>query len=121
MKSLNVERALHSLGSDLRTARIRRRMSVDDLAQRAGMNRKTLMRLEKGDEGVSIGALGRVLLILGEEKRLADLLDPAKDETGLLLDQERLPSRVRSRRDPIAQEQLVDDFPEDDDGYGMGF
>jgi transcriptional regulator with XRE-family HTH domain len=121
MRSLNVERAITDLGSDLRLARTRRRMSVNDLAERAGLDRKTIMRLEKGDEGVSLGVLGRVLLVLGEERRLASLLDPGTDDTGLLLDQDRLPARVRSRRDPVAEssEALPPEPGEED--YGVGF
>jgi len=121
MRSLNVERSISALGADIRTARTRRRMSASDLAERAGLDRKTIMRLEKGDEGVSLGVLGRVLLVLGEEKRLADLLDPGKDDVALLLEQDRLPSRVRSRRDPVveATEETPPDPGEDD--YGAGF
>ena len=122
MRSLTLERAITSLGNDLRTARIRRRMTIDDMADRAGVNRKTIMKLEKGDATVSLSVLGSVLLILGEERRLATLLDPAKDDMAILLDQERLPQRVRTQRPVVdAEAPGPAESEPDDDGFGMGF
>lgn len=122
MRSLSVERAISDLGQDLRTARVRRRMTIDDMADRAGVNRKTIMKIEKGDASVSLSVLGSVLLVLGEEKRLAALLDPGKDDTAILMDQERLPQRVRPRRPkPDPEAPAPDEAAPDDDGFGMGF
>lgn len=119
MKSLKLDRCISDLGQDIRTARIRRRITIDDMAARAGINRKTVMKLEKGDASVSLQSLGSVLLILGEEKRLATLLDPSKDDIGLLLDQARLPQRVRTQRQKPYPDQ--DEVTPDDTGFGMGF
>lgn len=122
MRSLSVERSILDLGQDIRTARIRRRMTIDDMASRTGVNRKTIMKLEKGDATVSLSVLGSVLLILGEEHRLASLLDPGKDDTAILLDQERLPQRVRSQRPKVVEEgPSAGDIEPDVDGFGMGF
>lgn len=120
MKSLSVERSIADLGRDLRRARIRRRFTVDDMAARAGVNRKTVMKLEKGDASVSLQALGSVMLILGEEHRLGEMLDAGKDDTGLLLDDARLPERVRSKK-PVSPAHEGAEPEPDDSGFGVGF
>jgi DNA-binding XRE family transcriptional regulator len=56
---------VHELGMNVRTARKRRRMLQGELAQKAGVGEKTIRRLERGDEGVSIGHALSVLWVLG--------------------------------------------------------
>ena len=119
MKSLSLERSLEEMGEDLRIARVRRRMTIDDMAARAGLNRKTVMKLEKGDGSASLQALGSVLVILGEEKRLSQLLDPGQDDVAILMDRDRLPQRVRTPRGQASSE--MPDLDPDDTGFGMGF
>lgn len=93
-----VRRALKKLGQDLRDARKRRRIPMQLAAERAGISRVTLTKVEKGDEGVSMGAYARVLFILGMIGQLAGLLDVTVDELGLQLEGERLPQRIRMPR-----------------------
>lgn len=94
----SVQRTLRALGRDIGIARRKRRMAVADFAVRMGVSQGTLVRLEKGEAGVSIGALAMALLALGELHRLEDLLDVSRDETGLLLDLDNLPRRIRRRK-----------------------
>ncbi|HET6545750.1 MAG TPA: helix-turn-helix transcriptional regulator [Rhodanobacteraceae bacterium] len=54
-----------ALGQRLREARLRRRMPAVTMAGRAGISRATLHRLEKGDVSISLGALQRILQVLG--------------------------------------------------------
>lgn len=68
---------------------------MNDFAERMGVSLGTLARLERGEPGVSIGAFAMALLALGELRRLADVLDVSKDDTGLLLDLASLPRRIR--------------------------
>lgn len=96
MSSPKSRSALKQLGNDLRSARLRRGISVADLAVRAGTSASTVTRLEKGDSGVGIGTLSDVLVVFGLIERLADLIDARKDELGMALDAERLPRRGRS-------------------------
>ena len=96
MSSPKSRSALKQLGHDLRSARLRRGISVADLAVRAGTSASTITRLEKGDSGVGIGTLSDVLVVFGLIDRLADLIDARKDELGMALDAERLPRRGRS-------------------------
>ena len=92
---LPVSRALRKLGHDIRDARLRRRIPVVILAQRASISRMTLHKVEKGDPGVSLGTYATLLFALGMADRLSDLADPKHDKVGLELDEERLPKRIR--------------------------
>ena len=94
----SVQRALRALGRDIRVARKKRRMPVADFAARMGVSQGTLARLERGQSGVSLGALAMALLALGELRRLDELLDVSKDDTGLMLDIDSLPQRIRRPR-----------------------
>lgn len=90
-----VRRSLKKLGNDLRDARRRRRIPVQLAADRASISRTTLAKIEKGDEGVSIGAYARVLFTMGMIDRLSDLVDVSHDKLGLFLETESLPKRIR--------------------------
>src|ERR1700733_4186815 len=92
---LPVKRALRKLGHDLRDARKRRRIPMQLAADRASISRTTLAKIEKGDEGVSMGSYTRILFVLGMIHRLADIADPKFDEIGLGLEAETLPKRIR--------------------------
>ena len=93
-----VRRALAKLGADLRAARLRRRIPMALVAERASISRTTLANIEKGDGGVALGNYARVLLALGLLDRLAELADARYDETGLAIASEQLPQRIRQRR-----------------------
>lgn len=119
--SLVAERAIKTLGDNIRTARLKRRIAVKDFAERVGASESTVMRLEKGDDGVSIGTIAMALLVLGEIDRLSDLLDPGSDDTGLLLDREALPKRIDRKRSasPLATKKIWAASAENDDGVGF--
>ena len=91
----SVQRALREFGRDVRIARKKRRMRVADFAERMGVSTGTLVRLEKGEPGVSVGAVAMALLALGELRRLGEMLDVSRDDTGLMLDIDGLPQRIR--------------------------
>ena len=95
---LPVKRALRKLGSDIVEARKRRRISTMTMAQRAMISRTTLVKVESGDPGVSIGIFASVLFVLGMTDRLADIADASHDRTGLDLESENLPKRISSPR-----------------------
>ncbi len=119
--SLVAERAIKTLGDNIRTARLKRRIAIKDFAERVGASESTVMRLEKGDDGVSIGTIAMALLVLGEIDRLSDLLDPGSDDTGLLLEREALPKRIDRKRSasPLATNKSWPASAEDDDGVGF--
>jgi len=98
INSINAQRALEQLGGNLKMARLKRRISLQDFADRIGVSKRTVMRMEKGDEGVSIGALAMACLVLGELERIEMFLDPGSDDMGLLLDRDNLPKRIDGQR-----------------------
>ena len=73
-------------------------MPVADFAARMGVSQGTVVRLEKGEPGVGLGSLAMAILALGELNRLGDLLDVSRDDTGLMLDLDSLPKRIRRPR-----------------------
>ena len=124
VNSVSARRALEALGANIRTARLKRRISVKDFAARIGMSESTVARLEKGDDGVSIGTLAMACLVLGEIHRIAGLLDPGSDDTGLLLDRQALPKRIdrrRRRRSDTDEKGQTSSLSESDDEEGVGF
>ena len=75
-----------------------RGLTQAQLADRAGVGRTTVLRLEKGDGGVSTENLLRVLRALGILDALPRALDPYESDLGRLRSDEQLPQRVRPRR-----------------------
>jgi transcriptional regulator with XRE-family HTH domain len=92
-----VGRALRSLGEDIVTWRKLRGLTQVQLADRAGMSRDTLARLERGEGGVSVENLLRILRALGILDALSDALDPYESDVGRLRSGEILPARIRPR------------------------
>jgi transcriptional regulator with XRE-family HTH domain len=91
-------RALRKVGKDIRDARRRRRITILLLAERAGISRATIGKIEKGDSSTSIGGYAAVLFVLGLTDRLTALVDAVYDLTGRQLEEEKLPQRVRVPR-----------------------
>ena len=103
MPNLVVIRSIRKLGRDIRSARLRRRLPMSLVAERAGISVKTLSSLEKGETGVSIGHVAAVIAALGMGTPFSDILDQKNDNFGLLLDEGRRPKRARlSRKEPFA-------------------
>jgi transcriptional regulator with XRE-family HTH domain len=73
--SLNARKALKTLGADIKTARLKRWVSIKSFAERIGMSESTVIRLEKGHEGGSIGTLAMACLVLGELARISNFLN----------------------------------------------
>lgn len=90
----SVTSGLRSIGGDLATWRRLRRLTIAQVADRAGVSRDTVMRLEKG-EGASVEKLLRVARALGVLDSLVAALDPYLTDVGRLRSEESLPERVR--------------------------
>ncbi len=89
-------------GERVRTARMRRRWSQANLAERMNVERRTVSRLEKGDAGVTTGVLLRALWVLGLWGTAEGLADPAEDKAGIFLEKQREPARAgRKRREEL--------------------
>jgi DNA-binding XRE family transcriptional regulator len=70
------------------------------MAERVGVSKSTYLRVEKGDPTVSMGVYAMVIFVLGLGTPFEELVAPRRDEEGLLLDVERLPKRVRVKKEP---------------------
>lgn len=92
---LPVLQVLRRLGGDIRDARLRRRIPMAIMAERASISRTTLHKVEQGDPGVSLGICATVLFVLGLSDRLGELADIGSDTVGLELVEESLPQRIR--------------------------
>ena len=88
-------KALHKMGKDISGARRRRRITIKLMAERAGVSRATIGKIEKGDPTTSIGGYAAVLFVLGMTERLGNVVDAIYDLTGRQLEEEKLPQRVR--------------------------
>ncbi|MBL4657552.1 MAG: helix-turn-helix domain-containing protein [Flavobacteriales bacterium] len=69
--------ALEQVGENIKLARLRRKLSESQVAERAGVSRSTLVLVEKGVATVRIGAYVQILFVLGLEK---DLSEVARDD-----------------------------------------
>lgn len=95
---IQVAERTKELGYRVRLARIRRGMSIAEVAAKAGINRNTLNALELGKHGVAMGAYVTVLWALGLDKTLDGVAHPDADTHGKTLEASRRPARVRKSR-----------------------
>ncbi len=93
---LSQERILETVGTNIKLARLRRDLSTEQVAERAGIGRSTLVKVEKGDGGVALATYLKVLFVLGLEgdiKRIA-----ADDAMGYRLQDAKLITKERASR-----------------------
>ena len=72
------QKILAQMGEQIKLARLRRELSMELVAERAGISRATLWNIEKGSPSVSMGAYAAALHALNNMDR--DLLLIAKDD-----------------------------------------
>ena len=95
-----VAELLRQFGDRLRLARLRRRLTAKQVAERAGMAPMTLRSLEHGGSGVTMGAYLAVMQVLGIEKDL-NLLSQA-DLVGRELQDARLHAHPKTARPALS-------------------
>lgn len=93
--SPSIEKLASTLGESLSEYRRIYRIPASQLAQRAGVSRDTITRLEAGDPGVSLGTVLTVARIFGIEGMLLDSVDPASTEYGRQQMKNGIVKRVR--------------------------
>lgn len=69
---------LAAMGENIKLARLRRKLSADQVAERAGIGRKRLWQIEKGDPSVAMGAYFQVLFVFGLDKDFTQLASDDK-------------------------------------------
>ncbi|NEV64722.1 helix-turn-helix domain-containing protein [Thiorhodococcus minor] len=99
-----VEQAMKRLGANLRTARLRRNLTIDEVAAKIGTGPRAVMNAEKGKPSTGAVVYLALLWTYGLLDPVTALADPAKDEEGLTLELAR--GRTRAR----AKDELDDDF-----------
>jgi transcriptional regulator with XRE-family HTH domain len=97
-----VSHGLRRIGADLATWRRLRRLTATQVADRAGVSRHTVMRIESGT-GASLESVLRIARALGVLDQIASALDPYATDVGRLRSEEALPQRIRqARQDPMS-------------------
>jgi transcriptional regulator with XRE-family HTH domain len=101
-------RQMRALGLRLREARLRRRLTVAQVAERAAVSRPTLNKVEQGDPSVTAGTYLRVLTVLGLESDLDRVA--AEDPVGRRLQDAELsvPRRAPKRKPNPPGDQDLD-------------
>ena len=95
VRSFRVEQVLKKLGGDIRDARKRRGITVQLMAERMGVTRVTVAKIERGEPNTSMRNYAMALYILGKADELEMLMDRTRESLGLDLMDEKLPKRVR--------------------------
>lgn len=95
-----LRQAIAKLGGDISLARRKRSLTIDMMAERIGVHKNTYLKIEKGDPTVAFGYYAMALFVLGLSETLTAIADPSRDDTGLLLDADHLPKRIRTRKEP---------------------
>ena len=87
--------ALQTLGQNLRTARLRRNLTLEAVAQKLGTRRQVVADAERGKPTTGVAVYAGLLWVLDLTYQLANLAEPAQDEVGMLLERQR--ERIRAR------------------------
>jgi transcriptional regulator with XRE-family HTH domain len=91
--------AIRSLGTLVQVARKRRRLTQQGLAERAGLTRLTISKVENGHPGLALSAFLEILLVLDPDMVTALVDAVATDPMGETLERQRLPQRIVDRDD----------------------
>jgi transcriptional regulator with XRE-family HTH domain len=91
-----VEQALQKLGANLRTARLRRHLTIEDAAEKIGTGPRAVSDAERGKASTGIAVYAALLWAYDLLRPFEDLANPLKDEQGLALASRH--DRVRARR-----------------------
>ena len=91
------------LGAQIQMARLRRRLSAEQVAERTGISRKTVYNIEQGSPTVAMGSYLQVLFVLGLEKDL--LLVAAADPLGRKLQDAGIVTAKRAPKQKINHEE----------------
>ncbi len=92
-----VEQTLKRLGANLRTARLRRNLTIDAMAEKIGTGKRAVADAEKGKPSTGIAVYAAMLWALDLIDQIAAVAAPDKDEEGQALAWSREPARARPK------------------------
>ena len=78
-----VEKAIKEVGNNLRIARLRRKLTITEVAEKIGTGARAVRDAERGKPSTGIAVYAALLWTYGLLSRFEDLADPQDDETGL--------------------------------------
>lgn len=99
-----VEQALKRLSVNLRTARLRRNLTIEDVAEKIGTGRRAVLEAEKGKPSTSAAVYMALLWVYDLLAPMNNIADPSLDEEGLSLSLSKERARARAKKG------LDDDF-----------
>lgn len=92
---VRVRRSAEQIGNHVLAWRKLQQLTAAQVAERAGITRTTLRRLEHGDPAVGFDVFLGVARALGQLDRVVEALDPYETDLGRARADEILPQRVR--------------------------
>ncbi|CAM6000163.1 unnamed protein product [Sphagnum balticum] len=92
------------MGTNLRTARLRRNLTIQDVAAKIGTGPRAIADAEKGKPSAAIGTYAALLWAVDLLKQLEDVADPTKDKEGMAL------SLINGRERARPMKDLDNDF-----------
>ncbi|PLC04590.1 hypothetical protein CY658_12160 [Variovorax sp. RO1] len=92
-----VEQALKRLGADLRTARLRRNLTIEELAEKIGAGKRAVGDAEHGKTSTSIGTYTAMLWALDLLSQLDEVARPENDDEGQTLALSNQRARARAK------------------------
>lgn len=99
-----VERTIKRLGANLRTARLRRNLTIEEIGEKIGTGPRAVSDAEKGKVSTGIAVYTALLWAYDLLGPMSELADPVLDVEGLSLSLSK--ERTRAR----AKDELDDDF-----------
>lgn len=94
-----VEQAIKRLGSALRTARLRRNLTIEEVAKKIGTGPRPVSDAEQGKISTGIAVYTALLWVYDLLGPMGDLADPASDEEGLALSMQRERARAEKPKE----------------------
>ena len=81
----SVEQALKRVGNNLRMARVRRKLTIEEVGEKIGTGRRAVMDAESGKASTGVAVYAALLWVYDLLAPFEELADPRKDEAGIAL------------------------------------
>lgn len=94
-----VETTIKQLGHNLRTARLNRNLTIDEVANKLGTGRRAIADAENGKISTGIGIYAGILWAIGLLSQLNEVADPGRDTEGQILSALKERARKKKNRD----------------------